>query len=36
MHLILRNDTTYNNDCLTGKYGTIPALGKFDINYEKQ
>lgn len=35
MHLILRNDATYNKDCLNGRYGDIPVLEEFDINYEK-
>ena len=31
----VRNDATYNKDYLTGRYGAIPVLEEFDINYEK-
>ena len=31
----IRNDATYNKDYLTGRYGAIPVLEEFDINYEK-
>ena len=31
----VRNDATYNKDYLTGRYGAIPVLEKFDIDYEK-
>lgn len=31
----VRNDATYNKDYLTGRYGAIPALEEFDIDYEK-
>ena len=31
----VRNDATYNKDYLTGRYGAIPVLEKFEINYEK-
>ena len=29
----VRNDATYNKDYLTGRYGAIPILEKFDISY---
>ena len=32
----VRNDATYNKDYLTGRYGAIPVLEEFEINYEKQ
>lgn len=32
----VRNDATYNKDYLTGKYGAIPILKEFDIDYEKK
>ena len=32
----VRNDATYNKDYLTGRYGAIPVLEEFDIDYEKQ
>ena len=32
----IRNDATYNKDYLTGRYGAIPVLEEFEINYEKQ
>ena len=31
----VRNDATYNKDYLTGRYGAIPVLEEFDIDYEK-
>ncbi len=31
----VRNDATYNKDYLTGRYGAIPVLEEFEINYEK-
>lgn len=31
----VRNDATYNKDYLTGRYGAIPVLEEFDINYVK-
>ena len=31
----VRNDATYNKDYLTGRYGAIPVLREFDIDYEK-
>ena len=31
----VRNDATYNKDYLTGRYGAIPVLEEFGINYEK-
>lgn len=31
----VRNDATYNKDYLTGRYGAIPVLEEFDINYEE-
>ena len=31
----VRNDATYNKDYLTGRYGAIPVLEEFKINYEK-
>ncbi len=31
----VRNDATYNKDYLTGRYGAIPVLEKFEIDYEK-
>ena len=31
----VRNDATYNNDYLTGRYGAIPVLEEFEIDYEK-
>ena len=31
----LRNDATYNKDYLTGRYGAIPVLEEFNIDYEK-
>ena len=31
----VRNDATYNKDYLTGRYGAIPVLEEFNINYEK-
>ncbi len=31
----IRNDATYNKDYLTGRYGAIPVLEEFDIDYEK-
>ena len=30
----VRNDATYNKDYLTGRYGAIPVLEEFNINYE--
>ena len=32
----VRNDATYNKDYLTGRYGAIPVLEEFDIDYEKK
>lgn len=32
----VRNDATYNKDYLTGRYGAIPVLEEFEIDYEKQ
>ena len=32
----VRNDATYNKDYLTGRYGAIPILKEFDIDYEKE
>lgn len=32
----VRNDATYNKDYLTGRYGAIPILKEFDIDYEKK
>ena len=32
----VRNDATYNKDYLTGRYGAIPVLEEFKIDYEKQ
>jgi len=32
----VRNDATYNKDYLTGRYGAIPVLEEFNIEYEKQ
>ena len=31
----VRNDATYNKDYLTGRYGAIPVLEEFNIDYEK-
>ena len=31
----VRNDATYNKDYLTGRYGAIPVLEEFEIDYEK-
>ncbi len=31
----VRNDATYNKDYLTGRYGAIPVLEEFNIEYEK-
>ena len=31
----VRNDATYNKDYLTGRYGAIPVLEEFKIDYEK-
>lgn len=31
----VRNDATYNKDYLTGRYGAIPVLEEFDIDYEE-
>ena len=31
----VRNDATYNKDYLTGRYGAIPALEEFEIDYKK-
>ena len=31
----IRNDATYNKDYLTGRYGAIPVLEEFDIDYER-
>ena len=31
----VRNDATYNKDYLTGRYGAIPVLEEFYIDYEK-
>lgn len=31
----VRNDATYNKDYLTGRYGAIPVLREFDVDYEK-
>ena len=31
----VRNDATYNKDYLTGRYGAIPVLEEFEVNYEK-
>ena len=31
----VRTDATYNKDYLTGRYGAIPVLEEFDIDYEK-
>ena len=32
----VRNDATYNKDYLTGRYGAIPVLEEFEIDYEKK
>lgn len=32
----VRNDATYNKDYLTGRYGAIPVLEEFKIDYEKK
>ena len=32
----VRNDSTYNKDYLTGRYGAIPVLEEFEISHEKQ
>ena len=31
----VRNDATYNKDYLTGRYGAIPVLKEFEMNYKK-
>lgn len=31
----VRNDATYNKDYLTGRYGAIPVLEEFEIDYEE-
>ena len=31
----VRNDATYNKDYLTGRYGAIPVLEEFEMNYKK-
>lgn len=31
----VRNDATYNKDYLTGRYGAIPVLEEFEMDYEK-
>ena len=31
----VRNDATYNKDYLTGRYGAIPVLEEYDIDYEE-
>lgn len=31
----VRNDATYNKDYLTGRYGAIPVLEEFEIDYKK-
>jgi len=29
----VRNDATYNKDYLTGRYGAIPVLQEFEIDF---
>ena len=32
----VRNNASHNKDYLTGKYGDIPVLKEFEIDYEKK